>query len=56
MVSLPYPCSADSLNQETFLAPSAVKRTRSDDKECSDDHPPITTWYWLYIWKLYIIA
>ena len=32
---LPYPRSGDRQGQETFLAPSADKRTRNYDTECS---------------------
>ena len=38
IVKLPHPRSGDSQGQETFLAPSADKQTRSYDTECSDDH------------------
>ena len=34
IVRLPYPRCGDSQGQETFLAPSSDKQTRSYDTEC----------------------
>ena len=38
IVRLPHPQSGDSQGQETFLAPSADKQTRSYDTESSNQH------------------
>ena len=38
IVRLPHSRSGDSQGQETFLAPSAFKRTRNYDTECSNHH------------------
>ena len=43
IVRLPYPRSGDSQGQETFLAPSADKQTRSYDMECSNHHLSLST-------------
>ena len=42
IVRLPHPRSRDSQGQETFLAPSADKQTRSYHKECSNHHLPLS--------------
>ena len=39
IVRLSHPWSGDSHGQETFLAPSVDKQTRTYDKECSNHHP-----------------
>ena len=38
IVKLPHPRSGDTQGQETFLAPSADKQTRSYDTECSNHY------------------
>ena len=43
LVRLPHPQSGDSQGQETFLAPSADKKTRNYDTECSNHHPSLST-------------
>ena len=43
IVRLPHPRSGDSQGQETFLAPSAYKRTCNYDTECSNHHPSQST-------------
>ena len=40
---LPHPGSGDSQCQETFLAPSADKRTSNYGTECSNHHPSLST-------------
>ena len=42
IVRLSHPRSGDSQNQETFLAPSADKRTCNYDLECSNHHPSLS--------------
>ena len=41
IVRLPHSWSGDSQGQETFLVPSAAKKTCSFDKECSNRHLPL---------------
>ena len=43
IVGLSHPWSGDSQGQEMFLAPSADKQTRSDDIQCSNHHPSLST-------------
>ena len=43
IVRLPHPRSGHSQGQETFLAPSAGKRNRNYDIECSNHHPSLST-------------
>ena len=43
IVRLPHPRSGDSQGQETFLALSADKQTRSYDIKCSNHHPSLST-------------
>ena len=43
IVRLPHPRSGEGHNQETFLAPSADKKTCNDDIECSNRHPSLST-------------
>ena len=38
---LPHPQSGDSQDQETFLAPSADKKTCNYDTECSNHYPSL---------------
>ena len=42
IVKLPNPRSGDSQGQDTVLAPSADKQTRSYDRECSNYHLPLS--------------
>ena len=42
IVRLPHRRSGDSMNQETFLAPSADKQTRNYHIECSNHHPSLS--------------
>ena len=43
IVRLPHPRTRDSQNQETFLPPSADKKTRNYHIECSNYHPSLST-------------
>ena len=43
IVRLPHPRSGDSQGLETSLAPSADKKTRNYDTECSKHHPSLST-------------
>ena len=43
ILRLPHPPSADSQGQETSLAPSNDKPTRTYDIECSNHHPSLST-------------
>ena len=43
LVRLLHPRSGDSQGQKTFLAPSANKKTRNYDTECSNHHPSLST-------------
>ena len=43
IVRLTHSRSKDSQDQETFLAPSADKRTRNYGTECSNNHPSLST-------------
>ena len=43
IVRLPHPRSGDSHGQETFLEPSADKKTSNYETKCSNHHPSLTT-------------
>ena len=43
IVRLPHPRSRDSQGEQTFLAPSSVKKTHNYDTQCCNHHPSLST-------------